>query len=283
VQVVVVEHVRGHRQPAGGGQRLGDGQQLVPASGERDSDGVEEGSVGELEILAGGFERRRPRRERVRYRAPRSAGCGVQGGVTRLPARLSGRGAWARRPARPGDRPNRVDAIRDETIKNESHSVTAEIVAPDSGGKGVLIAQGGAFAGWSLYLHDGKPKYCHNLAGLARQYVESETAVEAGEHQVRMEFAYAGGGLGKGGTVTLFIDGEQVGEGQIGATVPMLYSGDETCDVGYDSGTPVSDDYTSQDGNFNGNVKWVQPDAGLDDHDHLISPEERLRVAMAIQ
>ncbi|HEY5286037.1 MAG TPA: arylsulfatase [Solirubrobacteraceae bacterium] len=168
-------------------------------------------------------------------------------------------------------------------LKNKSHSVTAEIVVPEGGGRGVLIAQGGAFAGWSLYLHEGKPKYCHNLAGLARLKVEAETAVQAGEHQVRMEFAYAGGGLGKGGTVTLYIDGEQVGEGLIAATVPMLYSGDETCDVGYDSGTPVSDDYTSQDGNFNGTVKWVQLDAGDDNHDHLITPEERLRVATAIQ
>jgi arylsulfatase A-like enzyme len=168
-------------------------------------------------------------------------------------------------------------------LKNKSHAVTAEIVVPEGGGEGVLIAQGGAFAGWSLYLQDGKPKYCHNLAGLARLKVEAETAVGAGEHQVRMEFAYAGGGLGKGGTVTLFIDGEQVGEGPIAATVPMLYSGDETCDVGFDSGTPVSDDYTSQNCKFNGTVKWVQLDAGDDNHDHLISPEERLRVATAIQ
>jgi arylsulfatase A-like enzyme len=168
-------------------------------------------------------------------------------------------------------------------LKNKSHSVTAEIVVPEDGGHGVLIAQGGAFAGWSLYLHDGKPKYCHNFAGLQRFYVEADTDVPVGEHQVRMEFEYAGGGLGKGGTATLYIDGNQVGEGPIAATVPMLFSGDETCDVGYDSGTPVSDDYTSQDGHFNGKIKWVQLDAGVDDHDHLISDEERLRVAMALQ
>jgi arylsulfatase len=168
-------------------------------------------------------------------------------------------------------------------LKNKSHSVTAEIVVPDGGGSGVLIAQGGAFAGWALYLQDGKPKYCHNLAGLQRFYVEAETAVTAGEHQVRMEFTYDGGGLGKGGVATLYIDGDQVGEGGIGATVPMIYSGDETCDVGYDAGTPVSDDYTSETSRFNGKVKWVQLDAGLDDHDHLITDEERLRVAMTIQ
>src|ERR1039457_2508760 len=94
-------------------------------------------------------------------------------------------------------------------LKNKSHSVTAEIVVPDDGGHGVIIAQGGALAGWTLYLHEGKPKHCHHLAGLARLYVETESAVPAGEHQVRMEFAYEGGGLGKGGTVTLYIDAEK--------------------------------------------------------------------------
>lgn len=63
----------------------------------------------------------------------------------------------------------------------------------------------------------------------------------------------------------------------------MIYSGDETCDVGYDSGTPGADDYISDNGRYNGKGKWVQLDAGLDDHDHLITPEERLRVATAIQ
>ncbi len=94
-----------------------------------------------------------------------------------------------------------------------------------------------------------------------------------------MEFAYDGGGLGKGGTVTLYIDGDKAGEGRVEATVPMIYSGDETCDVGYNSGTPVSEDYTSQNSRFTGKVNWVQLDVGLDDYDHLISAEERLRVA----
>jgi hypothetical protein len=98
-----------------------------------------------------------------------------------------------------------------------------------------------------------------------------------------MEFAYDGGGLAKGGLVTLYVDAVKVGEGRVGATVPMICSGDETCDIGFDSATPVSDDYTSADGTFNGTVKWVQLDAAFDDHDHLITPEERFRVAMAIQ
>jgi arylsulfatase len=168
-------------------------------------------------------------------------------------------------------------------LKNKSHSVTAEIVVPDGGANGVIIAQGGEFAGWCLYLHDGKPAFCHNLLTLQRFKVYGDAPVPAGTHQVRMEFAYDGGGLAKGGNITLFVDGKQCGEGRAEATVPMIYSADETCDLGSDTGTPVSDDYTSEGSKFTGKVNWVQLDAGNDDQDHLISPEERLRVAMARQ
>jgi arylsulfatase len=100
-----------------------------------------------------------------------------------------------------------------------------------------------------------------------------------------MEFAYDGGGLAKGGTVTLFIDGEKVGQGRVGATQPMIFSGDETTDVGSDSATPVSDDYGPRDSRFSGRVQWVEIDLdeAAEDLDHLITPEERLRIAMARQ
>jgi hypothetical protein len=98
-----------------------------------------------------------------------------------------------------------------------------------------------------------------------------------------MEFAYDGGGLAKGGTVTLFVDGATMGEGRVEATQPMLFSTDETTDVGSDSATPVSDDYGPKTSRFSGRVRWVQIDLDVDDHDHLISPEERLRVAMTRQ
>ena len=117
-------------------------------------------------------------------------------------------------------------------VKNKSHSVTAELTVPDGGVEGVIVAQGGAFAGWSLYAKDGRPKYCYNLFGLQRFYTEGEKEIPAGSHQVRMEFVYDGGGLAKGGTVSLFLDGEKTGEGRVEGTVPMLFSGDETCDVG---------------------------------------------------
>lgn len=168
-------------------------------------------------------------------------------------------------------------------MKNKSHSVTAEVDVPEHGANGVMVAQGGAFAGWSLYLHEGKPKYCHNLAGLMHFYVEGTDAVPPGTHQVRMEFTYDGGGLAKGGTAALFIDGRPVGEGRINATVPMIYSGDETCDLGSDTGTPVSEDYSGDSSRFTGTVNWVELAIGDDNHDHLISPEELMRVATSIQ
>jgi arylsulfatase A-like enzyme len=171
------------------------------------------------------------------------------------------------------------------SLKNKSHAVTAQLEVPEGGAEGVIIAQGGAFGGWSLYAKEGRPVYCYNLAGLAQVKVEGSGAIAAGEHQVRMEFGYDGGGLGKGGTVTLFVDGEQVGEGKLGATIPMLFSADETTDIGSDTGTPVSDDYGSRGNEFNGAVAWVQLDIdeNAEDLDHLITPEERMRIAMARQ
>jgi arylsulfatase A-like enzyme len=170
-------------------------------------------------------------------------------------------------------------------IKNKSHAVTAQMSVPEEGAAGVIIAQGGAFGGWALYLHDGRPAYCYNLFGLRRFKVYGEDPVPAGDHQVRMEFAYDGGGLAKGGTVTLYVDGEKTGEGRVDATQPMMFSGDETTDVGSDTATPVSDDYGPKDSEFSGRVHWVQIDIdeAAEDVDHLIGPEERLRIAMARQ
>jgi arylsulfatase len=170
-------------------------------------------------------------------------------------------------------------------IKNKSHAVTAQVVVPEAGAQGVIVAQGGAFGGWSLYTTGGRPAYCYNLFGLQQFKVHGEQPIPAGEHQVRMEFTYDGGGLAKGGTVTLYLDGTKVGEGRVDATVPMLFSADETTDVGSDSATPVSDDYGPKGSAFTGRVRWVQIDLdeAAEDLDHLISPEERLRIAMARQ
>jgi arylsulfatase A-like enzyme len=170
-------------------------------------------------------------------------------------------------------------------IKNKSHSVTAEIVVPEKGAEGVIISQGANIGGWSLYAKDGKLKYCYNWGGLKHFFVESTDPIPAGEHQVRMEFAYAGGGLGKGGKVTLFTDGKKAGEGDIAATLAMVFSADDGCDVGEDTGAPVSPDYGPQGNAFNGKVKGVQLAIAeaAENADHLINPEDAIRMAMARQ
>ena len=170
-------------------------------------------------------------------------------------------------------------------LKNKSHSVTAEVVVPDSGAEGVIISQGGLPGGWSIYAKDGKPKYCYNFLGLKHYFVEGENALPAGQHQVRMEFDYDGGGLAKGGTVTLYVDGDQVGEGRVDQTEPFAFSADETCDLGVDDASAVSPDYTPKTSRFNGVVNWVEIDIdeASEDLDHLITEEERYRVAMGRQ
>jgi arylsulfatase A-like enzyme len=171
------------------------------------------------------------------------------------------------------------------SLKNKSHSVTAEIDVPEGGAQGVIIAQGGNIGGWVLYATQGKLKYCYNLIGVKHFITESTSTIPAGSHQVRMEFAYAGGGLGQGGRVTLFVDGKQVGEGTVEATAPMVFSADDGLDVGCDTGASVSPDYGPRDNEFNGSVRGVQLAFGADADkpEHRVSPEEALRVAMARQ
>jgi arylsulfatase len=168
-------------------------------------------------------------------------------------------------------------------IKNRSFSVTAEVDVPAEGANGVLIAQGGRFGGWALYAKDGRARFAYNVLGIHHFTTEAEQPIPAGRHQVRMEFAYDGGGLAKGGGVTLYYDGQAVGSGRVGATQPLVFSADETTDIGHESGTTVSPDYTAQSSRFTGKIHWVQIDLGKDDNDHYIDLDERLRVAMARQ
>ena len=170
-------------------------------------------------------------------------------------------------------------------LKNKSHSVTAAITVPAKGAEGVIIAQGGNIGGWSVYAKGGKLKYCYNLLGIDYFYVESTSPLPAGDHQVRMEFAYAGGGLGKGGTVSLYVDGKKVGEGKVAATAAIVFSADDGCDVGLDSGSPVSQDYGPRGNEFNGVIRGVQLAIAEDavNLDHLVDPEKAMAMAMARQ
>jgi len=124
-------------------------------------------------------------------------------------------------------------------VKNRSKTITAELEIPQGGANGVILAQGGRFGGWCLYLKDGKPAYTYNFLGLNRYTVSAPETLPAGKATLVFDFAYDGGGLGKGGTGTLSVNGRKVAEGYIERTQPMIFSADETADVGIDLATPV--------------------------------------------
>jgi arylsulfatase A-like enzyme len=169
--------------------------------------------------------------------------------------------------------------------KNKSHSVTAELEVPASGAKGVIVAQGGNMGGWSLYVLEGKLKYHYNFLGMLQFDVSATSPLPSGTRQVRMEFAYDGGGMGKGAAITLYVDGKKVGDGHVGRTHALFFSMDETLEVGCDVGEPVSPDYGPRGNEFTGKIKWVQIDidAAAKDADHMIGAEERFNLAMARQ
>ena len=136
--------------------------------------------------------------------------------------------------------------------------------------------------GWSLYAHEGKLKYCYDFLGIEHYTITAEQPIPAGKHQVRTEFKYDGAGLGKGGDVTPYY-GKPVGQGRVERTQPMIYSADEACDVGADTGSPASPDYGPTGNKSSGQIDWVQIDIGGDSQDHLIKPEDRLTIAMTRQ
>jgi N-sulphoglucosamine sulphohydrolase, C-terminal len=170
-------------------------------------------------------------------------------------------------------------------IKNKSWSATAELEISDGVAEGVIVAQGGRFGGWSLYAKAGKAKFVYNVLGIKEFATEASELIATGKHHVRMEFAYDGGGLGKGGKVTLSYDGTPVGTGRVDETQGMIFSADETLDVGYESGTAVSPDYTTEgrSSRFTGKINWVRLDIADDSHDHLIDPEENMKIVVARQ
>ena len=116
----------------------------------------------------------------------------------------------------------------------------------------MILAQGGRFGGWTLYLKDGKPVYCYNFLGLEESKVAASEALAPGKASIRMNFDYDGGGVGKGGTATLLVNGQKVATGRIERTHPMIFSADETAAVGVDDATPVTPDYKERDNAFTG-------------------------------
>ncbi|MDH6281852.1 arylsulfatase [Prescottella agglutinans] len=166
--------------------------------------------------------------------------------------------------------------------RNRSWSLTAQVDVPEdpaADANGVILTLGGHAGGWAFYFKEGRPTFCYNLFGLERTHVRAERPVPPGTHQVRVEFAYDGGGLGKGGTITLFTDGRPVGAGRLERTEPIGF-GYEFTDVGRDAQSTVTPDYPRGDNAFTGRIHWVQIDVGDDDHSHLVDPADVVRVAM---
>ena len=170
-------------------------------------------------------------------------------------------------------------------LKNKSYAVTAAIDIPDEGAGRRDRRPGGAFGGWTLYAHEGRPAYCYNLFGLQRFKVYGEEPSPLASIRFAWSSPTTAAASARAGTATLYLDGEKVGEGRVEATVPMVFSADETTDIGSDTATPVTDDLVEGKTHFSGRVRWVQIDLGDDaeDADHLITPEERYRIAMARQ
>ena len=168
-------------------------------------------------------------------------------------------------------------------VKNRSFTVTAAVETPADGAtNGVIIAQGGRFGGWALYVREGRAVFVYNVLGMREYVAEAKEDVEPGRHQIRAEFAYDGGGLGKGGDLTLYYDGRAVGSGRVEQTQALIFSADETTDIGDDYGMPVSDDYRGVS-RFTGRIDVVQIDVGDDNHSHLIDPADLARVATSRQ
>jgi arylsulfatase len=124
-------------------------------------------------------------------------------------------------------------------VKNRSFSITADLEVAAAGANGAILAQGGRFGGWALYAKDGVLAYDYNYLGLQRMTIAANKPLAPGKATVRFEFAYDGGGLGKGGTGTLYVNDTKVGEGRLDRTQAVFFSADETADVGIDLGTPV--------------------------------------------
>jgi arylsulfatase len=126
-------------------------------------------------------------------------------------------------------------------IKNRSSKIIADLDIPAEGANGAILSQGGRFGGWSLYMKDGKPAYTYNFLGLARYTIAAPQPLPGGPATVTLDFAYDGGGVGKGGKATLYVNGKPVAEGRVEKTQPNIFSADETADVGIDNQTPVAE------------------------------------------
>jgi arylsulfatase len=169
-------------------------------------------------------------------------------------------------------------------VKNRSHTITAEVEIAEGKTDGVIVAQGGRFAGWSLYVKDGAPKFVHNWFDTEYSYVEAAEKLPRGTVNIRYHFDFDGERPGAGGTGTLHVNDNKVAEGRISKTVPFVFSADETMDIGGDMALPVTDDYPEGEKNqFKGVIHWVRIDLEEDNVSHLEPEELKYHRALARQ
>jgi len=142
-------------------------------------------------------------------------------------------------------------------VKNRSHDITAELVVPAGGADGVILAQGGRFGGWSLYIKNNRPVYAYNYLGLEMFKVTGSSPLPTGKVTLRYVFLYDGGAPGSGGTETIFVNGQKVAVGPIAKTQANVFSMDDATDVMMDEGTPVSSDYPAWDNGYTGTITKV--------------------------
>jgi arylsulfatase len=205
-------------------------------------------------------------------------------GVERLLPELAGRPTIAKGNRQiffPG-----MKRISEQSViatKNRSFQLTAQVVVPEGGCQGTIVAQGGSIGGWALLAHEGAARFVYNLFGVNLFVTDADRPIPAGEHQVRAEFAYAGDGLAKGGDVTLYYDGEKVGEGTVAVTQPMIFSATEGLEIGRELGTPVLPMSSVEATVFSGEIHWVELSVGDDDQSHMIEPEDHVQVLMSMQ
>lgn len=129
------------------------------------------------------------------------------------------------------------------SILNRSYRITAELEVPEGGANGVLVTQGGRFAGYGLYLKDGKPTFTYNSLNIERPKWQASNALPPGKHSVVFEWKMdlQGMAVALGGTSTLFVDGMTVAQKSLPKTLPFMWAWDETFDIGLDTGTSVDD------------------------------------------
>jgi arylsulfatase A-like enzyme len=145
-----------------------------------------------------------------------------------------------------------VDVFID--LRNTSYTITSEITV-DANGNGVIVCQGGRFGGLALYLKGGKPAFSYNYLGLESAQIIAEQALKPGNYKLVYDFKYDGGGMGKGGVGTIYVNDKKVAEKKLEKTQPGIFSVDDLADVGTDDGTHVADYGASA--KFNGTINYV--------------------------